>query len=247
MIHCCKHCGALLEDETQVCDFCGAVLEAPKDAEPAPQEVVAPQEITEKNTATPVKKKLSKKSIFFLAGGIVLAIIAVISAVALFANTSNSAITTYEAVMNGDVDRLVDLAPMEYWEAIANSENTTVDAYIAEKATRLKNRYLSSTTEEYSPLGKLLSIEMQVLDREPVNNAILSALKNNLERRYEIDSQRIGSAYHLFVKTTREFTQDTRYFADIITVIEIDSQWYMIRYEKYTSDEYMVAFLAGAL
>ena len=63
MMRCCKHCGALLEDEAKVCDFCGAILEVPAPVEPAPQPIETAVATDALPEPTP-KKKIPKKKWF---------------------------------------------------------------------------------------------------------------------------------------------------------------------------------------
>jgi len=144
MMRCCKHCGALLEDDAKVCDFCGAVLEVPPAVIPAPQEspavVPASQEVTAEVAKPAPKKKLSKKAIFIVSG-ILLAVIAIAVAVNMLFFNPHAPVATYEAVMNGDFDKVEDLAPREYWAYIAESRDKTVDAYLNELLKELGKRY----------------------------------------------------------------------------------------------------------
>ena len=128
MMRCCKYCGALLEDEAKVCDFCGAVLENTPNVIPAPQEPPAvipiPSEESEVTVPPTPKKKLSKKTVLICVG-VVLALIAIAVAVNMLFFNPHVAVDRYETVINGEFNKLKDLAPKEYWAYIAEQNNTT--------------------------------------------------------------------------------------------------------------------------
>ena len=245
MIRCCKHCGALLEDEAQVCDFCGTVLEAPKDIEPAPQGVVAPQEVSEEITEAPVKKKLSKKSIFFLVGGIALVIIAAIVAVNLLVPNPHLAVDKYETVLNGEFYKLESLAPQEYWDYMAESSNTSVDQYIENLAKKREENYLKQMSQD-TVLGKLLAKELHVLDTEKVRTAEMTGIRNNLEEEYNISADRVQAAYKLILKVTQKATKGSSSFTGMVTAVQIDSEWYLVRSVQRGEDSWSVLFLTNA-
>ena len=247
MMRCCKYCGALLEDDAQICDFCGAALEVPQ-LEPAPEYVPAaetpPPEVTEELTEAAPKKKHFKKARLFMIGGIVLAVIAVIVAVNLLFFNPHIAVNKYVAVMNGEFENLEDLAPREYWELQAKNKETTVDQFISDRIESLEANYSQNTTED-STLGKELSTEVKVLYTYHVSEMHFAGIKEAIESKYGIDSSRVKSAYKLHLKITRKFTKDSIDYAGLTTAVQIDSQWYLIRYST-DPDRYYVNFLANA-
>ena len=249
MMRCCKHCGALLEDDATVCNFCGAALEVPK-FEPAPEKVAVVEapvhEATPETAQAAPRKKLSKKAWLFGIGGIALAAIIIAVAVNMLFFNPDSAVKNLEAVQNGKVDHLEALVPKELWETVARKQNISVNEHIAIRSEALKKSYLSNISEENGYYGKLLSYEMDVLDREKVSAADVAGIKKALEKTYNIDADRVGTAYKLFVKVTRKGTKDIYHSAQIITAVKIDSTWYLISYSKY-NDTYEVTFTAGSL
>lgn len=246
MIRCCKHCGALLEDEAQVCDFCGAVLEAPKDIEPAPTEtpvVEAPtQDVTEE---APTKKKLSKKTRIFLVCGIVLAVIAVIVAVNLLFFNPHIAVNKYEDVINGGFDKLESLAPQEYWDYMVKNSSTTADQYIAALAKAREESYLEQMSQD-TIIGRPLGTKVQVLNTEKVTATEMAGIRNALEEEYGIDVDRVHTAYKLYLKVTQKGTKESASYVGMATAIRINSEWYLIRSVRRSEDTWRVTFLANA-
>ena len=244
MMRCCKHCGALLEDEAKVCDFCGAILEVPAPVEPAPQPIetaVATEALPE---PTP-KKKIPKKK-WFIFGGIVLAVIAIAVAVNMLFFSPHTAVRRYETVINGEFDELKSLAPQEYWDYVAESSGKTVEQYIETLVKNRKESYLAQTSNEDSFYGKFLSTKIQVLDTEEISAAELSGIKDTLDEMYGIDASRVGSAYRLCLKITSKYSKESSSLAGTTTAIKIGSKWYLIRSTRIGNDKFRVTFLASA-
>ena len=247
MMRCCKHCGALLEDDVQVCDFCGAVLEVPK-AEPVALPVVveeAPaQEVTKEVSEAPSRKKLSKKSWLIIAG-IALAVIAVIVTVNLLIFSPHIAVDKYEAVLNGDFDKIETLAPKEYWDYMAERTNMTTNQYIEDLAKLREETYLTQMSQD-SVIGKLLGKELRVLDTEKVNANELAGIGNALEEEYGISADRVHAAYRLILKYTAKGSKESSSTSSMVTAIRIDSDWYLIRSVRRDESTWRVTFLANA-
>jgi hypothetical protein len=245
MMRCCKHCGALLEDDVQVCDFCGAVLEVPK-AEPVALPVVVEEaparEVTEEVSEAPSRKKLSKKSWLIIAG-IALAVIAVIVTVNLLIFSPHIAVDKYEAVLNGDFDKIETLAPKEYWDYMAERTNMTKNQYIEDLAKNRKENYLEQMSQD-TIIGKLLSRELRVLDTEKVNANELAGIRTALEEEYGISSHRIHSAYSLILKVTTKGSKESSSYSSRITAIRIDTEWYLVRSVRRDESTWRVTFLA---
>ena len=118
MMRCCKHCGALLEDDATICNFCGAALEVPK-FEPAPEKVAVAEAPVQEVTEAPTKKPFSKKKLFITIG-IAIGVIAMAVAVLLLFFNPHVAVSKYEAVLNGEFDK---------FNASIIMYNTAFDAY----------------------------------------------------------------------------------------------------------------------
>lgn len=243
MMHCCKHCGALLEDEAKVCNFCGTVLEAPQPVAPVPQEVV--EVVTEAVTEPTPKKKFAKKK-WLIIGGIAAAVIAIaVGAYLLFFNP-HIAVDKYFAVMNGDIEKLESLAPQEYWALRAESyDSASVEEYLSQRQDSLENYLLQLQTKDSGIFGKLKSISYKVLDTEKVTRDNLNGIKEALDTRYRIDPSTVHDAYHLVIKITYNGTENTYTYASYLTSVKIGSDWYLIRFAK-TQDQYSATFIGDS-
>ncbi|MBE6959520.1 MAG: zinc ribbon domain-containing protein [Ruminococcaceae bacterium] len=242
MMRCCKHCGALLEDDAKVCDFCGAVLEVPK-FEPAPEKVAVAEAPVQEVTEAPTKKPFSKKKLFIIIG-IAIGVIAVAVAVLLLFFNPHVAVSKYEAVLNGEFDKVESLAPQECWNTAAKQSKMDTDKYIDTLTETLEKNHLKKLAQE-SILGKFVSIKLQVLNTEELNDTDMTGVKEALEETYGIDQSRIKSAYKLFLKVVSKGTKESSSVASMVTAIKIDSEWYLIRYTRTGEDSYRANFIAS--
>ena len=241
MMRCCKHCGALLEDEAKVCEFCGAVLEMPAPVEPAPQPVETAVATDAPSTPTP-KKKIPKKK-WFIIGGIVTAVIALVLGAYLLFFNPHIAVDRYETVMNGEFDKLESLAPKEYWTYCAkNSGAQSVEAYIAQRKKVMEKTFLQSQSEDNGYYGKLKSITYKVLDTEKVPKSDIKGIKEALDEHYGIDPASVQDAYNMVIKVTYHGTTREYSTSAYVTAIRIGSNWYLMRYSAY-QNKYSVSFI----
>ena len=249
MMRCCKHCGALLEDEAKVCDFCGAVLEVPQNVIPAPQEAPAvipvPQVATETAAQPAKKKKLSKKTLFIVCG-VLLAVIVIAVAFNILIPNPHVAVNQYKPLLNGEFDKLEELAPKEYWEQVAKNQKVTVQQYLETRIAYLEERYEKQTAVTNSSLGNFVSVDLKVVDAEKVKEKDLAGIKKALEETYGIDADRVKNAHKLIVKMTRIYTEDSHSVPISVSAVQIDSKWYLISYSK-GSDNYRVSFVAESI
>ena len=215
MMRCCKHCGALLEDEAKVCDFCGAVPEIPKVEEPASQ---VPAEAVTENIPAPAPKKKFYKRKWFIIGCIALAL--VLAAVAVIAcmqiSAPMQAIAYYEEILNGDCTHLIELAPMEFWEPLTK-EYDSMDECLANLTRYIEAIYKSSER----------SISAKVVDRELLSKEDLISITDILQERYDISPDRVTSAQQLIIKFVYQYPDDTITSASLLIAIQIDSEWYL--------------------
>lgn len=247
MLRCCKYCGALLEAETKVCEFCGKALESPQpeptpEPEPVVQEAV-PELTTEEPSPAP-KKKLSKRTLW-IAGAALIAVIALVLAIVLPPLACLTAVQTYEDIINGDYADLKDLAPQEYWELAVAGSSTTVDTYLRRFTDRLKDQAEQSREKLEQFYGKDHTVSIKIVEHEKVSTDDLNGIRDYLEENFGISPNRIKSAYNLILKLTRKGTEYSRSVIAYVAAVQIDSQWYLIEYSaRATSDgiKYYVAF-----
>ena len=231
MLNCCKHCGALLEDEVNVCPFCGKTLEAPR-AEPAPQEqpaevpVAVAEEVTETAPQHPLKKLTPKH--LLIGGGIALAVIIAIVAVSLIFFSPNAAVSTLEAIVNGNFERYEALAPAEYWEARAKTNNQTVEEFLDYQI-----RFLEQETEQFKDAqpdirGEPVSKTFHLVDSAPVSKQDLEGVRSAIEEEWGISADRVKDVRFITVRYEKKWTNYSKNATFSCYTVQIDSQWYLI-------------------
>ena len=238
----CKHCGSLLEDDAQVCSYCSAILEV---AGPEPD----PQAQSGEAIAPAPKKMLNKKP-FFITGGILLGIIILSVAVYFLFFGHYYALHKYESVMNGNFKQIKTLAPEEYWEKVAKSSKLSVNEYLKKRIEYLEKDEDPHAKYMREFYGDDYSVSVKIVDSEEISQKVLSEIKKSLKERYDIDPNRIKSGQKLFLKTVISGTKNTNTIPSAIAAIQIDAQWYLIRYtlpiiDIYPSKGYTVFFLAS--
>ena len=215
MMRCCKKCGALLEDEATVCDFCGAVLEIPKAEEPVPH---TPAEVTPEEITLPApRRKFYKKKWFILVCivlAMVLAALTVIACVQISAPMQ--AVAYYEEILNGDCTHLVEVAPMEFWESISGRYGSTEEC-LADQA-----RYIESIRKTSG-----ISKSAKVVDRELLSTEDLTGITDKLQKRYGISPDRVTAAQQLIIKLDSQYQDRSTTSAGLLIAVKIDSKWYL--------------------
>ena len=213
MMKCCEHCGALLEDDALACPHCGTAYETLKET------AVAVQPQTEE-TVTPLsKKKLNKKTILFIAGGILITVVAVILVInSIQLSALSTAVKHYEEIINGDAQQLSELAPMEFWETAAQQRGKTVDKYLSSSIANIE-RIFGNSKANYS---------LEIVYREAVSNDELKDLKSTLEERYGIAPRRVKSVQRLILKENYQQGEFTGTSGMLVIAVQIDTKWYLI-------------------
>lgn len=216
MIHYCKHCGTLLEKDAKVCPFCGKTVElsAPK---PEPTEPpVAESAPVQK--AAPKKLQISAKALLIGIGVITFAMVIAIVIVCVQYFAPIPAVERFEALKNKDYDVLESLAPAEFWEAMAPS-NQTAEQYIDKRKDYLKRSMAFTSTG---------TLKFDIVDREATPNEDLDRIKDILQEHYGISPNRVKVGQNLILKVTQSVTDSLHSVSEMYVIaIQIDSTWYL--------------------
>ncbi|MBE6976818.1 MAG: zinc ribbon domain-containing protein, partial [Ruminococcaceae bacterium] len=158
----CKNCGAVLNDEMMFCNSCGAQQDVPVAQEPVAEA-----------KANPIDKlkALGTKKLAIL-GGIAVGVIAVVVILIVLLSSLggyNKAVDNYEAVLNGKADKIADLAPEEYWAAMAKQTDTSKSKYLDEKIDKYEDSYSDQVESWEDEVGKNPKVTMKVLDKEKID------------------------------------------------------------------------------
>ena len=226
MMKCCKNCGSLLEDDALACPHCGTAYDSP-----AEQIVIVSKEVEQSATPT-AKKKLSKKSILFIAGGLLITIVAIMLIIhSIQLSALSTAVKHYEEIINGDAQQLSELAPMEYWETKAQQKGQSVDKYLSRKSSEIERTFGSSKT----------SYSLEIVYREGVSNDEQKSLKSALEERYGIAPTRVKGMQKLILKQIYQTRGYDSASGMLVIAVQIDDQWYLI------DDRFSYLFIIGGL
>jgi hypothetical protein len=240
MMRCCKHCGALLEDESLVCPYCNTDLASPKTAEPVAQ--VATEAVAEATAEAAPRRKSSKKKLL-IAGGIIAGVIAITVAVFLLFFNPAAAVDRYFSVVLDKTDQVASLAPDEYWEYKAKRSGYSKENYL-ERETESAEHYLTQWTEaKKKAYGDDFTFEYKIIDRELLTGDEADKIKNALDVEFKISQYRVSSIYRLFIKTTDKGSLQKDVYARQAYAVQIDSQWYLIHYYELSDGPWKINFI----
>ena len=219
----CKHCGEILADDQLFCPTCGM-----RQADPVP--TPKPQEIPKTAPETPPKKKANKKLVIV---GSILGSILVIALV-LFPLLPNpcAAVDKYEAYVNGDIDSMEDLAPIEYWESLAKENNQAVDKYLRNRIEEYESNYTEQKERWQSAYGKDFEIIIKVVNSSPLKYENEEYIIETLAENYDIGENRIGAMHHLILRITYAGSRGCKSIGGTAVAVQIDSKWYLLRYSR---------------
>ena len=214
MLHYCKHCGTVTEDNVQICPFCGKTMEIsthkPESAEPP---VV---ESTPAEKPAPKKFQISAKALLIGIGAIALVAVITIVIVCIQYFAPVPAVERYEAFRNADFEELESLAPPEYWEAQRRSYESVEESF---------ERCKSNCAACIKPAGE---ISTDIIDRSMATSAHLDQIKEILQEKYEIRPNQVKGGQVLILRHTAHLPDgETSTYFEVVTAIQIDSGWYL--------------------
>lgn len=231
----CAKCGAEVEQNSAFCFACGTLItkENPALDEPPvilqpqpvpepeapPEMVVAPDEPPEQ----PKKRKLRKP--LWIAILAVAAIVAAVIAWQVLDTSYEDALKTYVAVCNGDLDKVQQLAPAEYWETMAGKNGTAMDAIKEERKAQ------ESRDNSYTQLfGEDMQFTAKCVHSEPAEAESMEKLRTLLEEKYGISPEKVKEAVLLEVYTRWEGSLEEMSNLDKFCAVKIGTQWYIGHY-----------------
>lgn len=226
VIHYCKHCGTLLEEDAKVCPFCGKTVEL---SAPKPEPTESPvAESAPVQKAAPKKLQISARTLLIGIGAIALVAVIMIITVCIQYFAPVPAVERFEALKNKDYDVLESLAPAEFWEAMAPS-NQTAEQYIDKRKDFLKRSMASTSTG---------TLQFDIVDREATPSEDLDKIKDILQERYNISPSRVKAGQNLILKVTESHTDSLYSICEMYEIaIQIDSDWYLW---NNTSNQFLI-------
>lgn len=197
----CPTCGTNLREDAAVCFVCDTPV------------ATVPRE----KTPSPVRKKDVIKAAIIAT--CVVALIGVITIFLFNMPKPQQALDNYFAVRNGDLSKIEQMAPAQYWEHQVSSGVYGIEELKALCNQSIANRKLQYG--DYKVSGKILS--ETYLDDKTVGN-IRFALAD-----YKVVNN-ITAAKTLTVEVRIEGTKDSSTTTETFTAVKIDGAWYLINF-----------------
>lgn len=260
----CVNCGAALDEGVAFCHNCGARQEAPVQPEqpaepvapvapvaPAPQFVPAqsvtpPPPFVPAITATAVapKKKVNPK-LLIIGGAVVAAVVIVVIVLSLvLGGGPEKALDNWMAIYSGDVSKIEDMFPEEYWNYVAREEEMSRFELMAE----LRENLIELREDMKDEFGSNYRVSYEILDKEDVDKVTLQKIGVALAR-YGIKPSAVKEACNMQVLLSIQGSgvirgsDDSNMNVASISAVKIDSDWYLIRYYEHDG-EFNVYFLS---
>lgn len=245
----CAKCGTELEESSGFCFGCGAHISEENSALSEPpaapvSQIVIPREEPDmpppdQGITLPPKQPKNRKKLWL----ILLAAAAVLTAVVLWLALDKGyerALKNYVATMNGDLDRVKQLAPQEYWEYLAEKNKITVADAIKQKKEAAQTN-CKSYAEMY---GKNAQFTAKCIYAEPLDTEMLHKIKENLEEKFGIHPSEVKEcvAMDVYVRwegNIRDYSYMNGYWA-----VRIGSRWYLGYYYE-SKNEIIFSFVTG--
>ena len=228
----CAKCGAEVEQTSAFCFACGTLITKENPALDEPPVIVQPQPVPEPETPPetvaapdeppeqPKKRKLRKPLLIAI-----LAVAVVVAAVVVWRVLDTSyedALEIYVAVCNGDLNKVQQLAPAEYWETMAGENGTAMDAIKEERKAQ------ESMVNSYAKLfGEDMQFTAECVHSEPAEAEFLEKLRTLLEEKYGISPEEVKEAVHLEVYTRWAGSLEESSDMYKLCAVKIGTQWYI--------------------
>lgn len=246
----CQNCGKALDDAVRFCDGCGAPQQAaaPQAAPAAPKQESDLKKTLDKVVAE-VKTfangfvnrcKADKKFLYTCIGAVAgVIVVIVLLSLLLGGGGMTKPIDTMIAIgYKGQVEKIKDLAPAEYWEYMEDEYGMDVDEVIEEAEEALEDT-LESLEDEY---GENVRVSYKVTKKKKLSDKKLEGIAEALADTYDLDEDKFTEAYELDVEMTIKGSEDDDENEDELTVIKYKGKWYIINWYK-SGDGYRANFM----
>lgn len=231
----CAKCGAEVEQTSAFCFACGTLITEENPALDEPPVILQPQPVPEPEASPemvvapdappeqPKKRKLRKP--LWIAILAVAVVVAAVIAWQVLDTSYEDALKTYVAVCNGDLNKVQQLAPAEYWETMAGENGTAMDAIKEERKAQ------ESRDNSYTQLlGEDMQFTAKCVHSEPAEAESMEKLRTLLEEKYGISPEKVKEAVLLEVYTRWEGSLEEMSNLDKFCAVKIGTQWYIGHY-----------------
>lgn len=221
----CPKCGKPFEENASNCAYCGAKNPAaPAAVNPKVNEIV--------NKA----KSLNKKNVVILAGAVVAVIVVIALLSSLLGGGYKKAIDNFfDFTVEGDVDKLEDLAPEDFWEELEDEYDVKMKD-IKDSLEEEFEAQLENLEDEY---GKNIKVKYKVIEKEKMDEDDLDDLKDMLKENYGIAKKSVKKALEVEVEATIKGKDDEDTEEQDMVIVKIGNKWYlstvfsMLKYYAY--------------
>lgn len=136
----------------------------------------------------------------------------------------NTAINNYQAVLNGNTEKLTSLAPNEIWEWA--EENGNVAQTDVKRAYKDQYEDLKEDLEE--EFGKNATIKITETDKKEMSKRDIHEIGEMLEASYDIDEGKITAGWEMEVEIAYKGKDDNMEVETELHVVKISNQWYVV-------------------
>lgn len=226
----CGNCGAQLDDDAVVCSNCGCNIAPAATPASAETENATPGE----NAVAAIKAGTGKffdkvktdsnfrNIVIGIAAGFVALIVLIVVLVSVFGGGYKRAIDNYiDATFYGDYSAYKANIPDAMWDSLKESGDALDKEDYKEQYKMFKEYF----EDQY---GKNISVDYKVTDEDELDEDDLDDLRDELKSDYGIAKKSVTKAYELEVEFTIEGDDDEDSNEEIITVVKIDGDWYVI-------------------
>lgn len=229
----CVICGIEVDENTPVCPKCGTHNPTKATFEPV---IIPEPSMTEAPDPAPTEpeppaKKKPKPLPWILAGVALILVIAILTSLLPQQQTPSfdpvqAAFDKSITLLNGDLEVMQEMAPIQFWQSQAKVYNVTWAEYVdmLKSDTQI---ILSSMERKYGNY----TVSGQILTKTQLSSSELSQFASLLRALYSLTSASFSSGYLLHCSRTISYEGGTAELPQLeIYAIKINDTWYLITY-----------------
>ncbi len=248
----CPNCGTQLEDNALFCGSCGTRMSADQQPQQAQPQYEQPQyqqpqyeqpqyqqygQPQYQQYGQPQAPKKNKTPIFIAIGAVAaVAVIALVLVLVLGGGSNNSAkgaIELYFDIMQGDADRIEDMAPKAVWDYMED-----------EYGTSLKD--MKEELEDTMSMMEGVDIDFKIGKSTDLDKDLVKAIGEELADEYGIDADSVQEVKEYEVEMTAKIMGQSMTESQEVAVAKVDGSWYCIDYSDYGDGDVYADFLIAS-
>lgn len=139
-------------------------------------------------------------------------------------NSYNTALNNYQAVLNGNAEKLTSLAPNEIWEWAEENGNVTQ----TDVKRVYKDQYEDLKEELEEEFGKNTTIKITVTDKKEMSKKDIHEIGESLEASYDLDGGEITAGWEIDAEIAYKGKDDNTEIETELHIVKIGNQWYVV-------------------